>query len=109
MIVVRNVMTADNTDVLNGSDLESIPLLGLLTIWAASSQADTLITITGPENEPPIRGQALPLRTNGQPNKNEDSPYMLGVIQGGRYVIDINIVTAATCVVEAIYNDLSEL
>ncbi len=109
MIVVRQVMTADNTDVLNGSDLESIPLLGLLTIWAASTQADTLITITGPENEPPIRGQALPLRTNGQPLKNEDSPYMLGVIQGGRYIVDINVVTAATVVVEAIYNDLSEL
>ncbi len=109
MIVVRQVLTADNTDVLNGTDLESIPLLGLLSIWAASTQADTLITITGPENEPPIRAQALALRTNGQPLKNEDSPYMVGVIQGGRYIVDINVVTAATVVVEAIYNDLSEL
>ncbi len=109
MITVRQVMTADNTDVLNGTDLESIPLLGLLAVWAASSQADTLITITGPENDPPVRAQALPLRTNGQPLKNEDSPYLVGVIQGGRYIIDINIVTAATVVVEAVYRDLSEL
>jgi len=109
MILVRTVITADNIDVLDGTDLANIPGDGVLTVMAASSQADTLMTITGPGSEPVVRARALPLRTNGQPLASDDIGLSIPVIQGGHYVINVDIVTAATAVIVAIYYDLGDL
>jgi len=109
MILVRSVLTADNADVLDATDLANIPGDGMLTVYAASTQNDTLMTITGPGSEPVVRARALPLRTNGQPLISDDVPLAVPVIQGGHYVINIDVVTAATVVVVSIYYDMGDL
>lgn len=105
MIVVSATITADNTDVLSGTDLANIPGDGQLDIFAASTQNDTTMTITGPGNEPLIRSQKLQLRSNGMPILSDDLPYTLLVSQGGHYVINIDVVTAATVNILAVFRE----
>lgn len=107
-IRVRQVLAADNTDVLNGTDLENIPGAGLLGLAVASTQADSLLTVTGRGFEVPIRAQAVPLRTNGQPTEDDD-PIGVFTPEGGKVIVDVNIQTAATVVVDAIFVPLDEL
>lgn len=109
MITVDVVGSADNVDVLSGSDLANIPSLGGLSIFAASTQQDTLITITGPGSEPVTRSIPITLRANAEIRQDEDVKYQLPVTQGGRYVINVDVVTAATFRVRAIYEDLGDL
>ena len=109
MIVVRTFGTADNTDVLNGTDLGSIPTPGILSVYGVSTQNDTNISITGPGSEPVIRTRALPLRASAEVRQNEDPAMMVGVSQGGRYIINVDVVTAATFQVLAIFLDLEDL
>jgi len=108
MIVVTRVLSADDTDVLASTDLANIPADGQLDVYAASTQSDTTCSITGPGNEPVIRLRPLQLRTNGQPSLETDVPFTLGAVQGGHYVINIDIVTAATVVVVAIFRDAGD-
>jgi len=109
MVIVRQVLTASNTDVLNGTDLESVPDTGVLRVYGASDQNDSTITITGPGQQPVVRGQAMIQRTNGMPDKNTDNPYLIGVERGGKYVIDITEVTAMVAVIEATWFDVVEV
>ncbi len=109
MIVVQRTITADNTDVLNGTDLAQIPGIGQLDLFIASTQADTVFSISGPANEPLVRLQTAVLRTNGVPSLLDDVPLSLLAIQGGKYVLNIDIVTAATVVVVAIFRDVSDM
>jgi len=108
-IIVETVLSADNTDVLDGTDLANIPEMGVLTVFAMSTQDDTLMTITGPGSEPVIRNQALGLRANAEIRQSEDTPYQVGVTQGGHYILAIDVQTAATVRVRAIFQDLEEL
>lgn len=109
MIVVEQSLTADDNDVLAGTDLANIPELGTLIVWAASTVADSLISITGPGSEPVVRTQAMVLRANGMPDRRSDIPYMVGVIQGGHYVINVDEVTAATITIIAVYLDVDDI
>ena len=109
MIIVRVFATADDTDVLGGTDLASIPSDGLLTIYGASTQNDTTITITGPGSEPVVRTRALPLRANAEVRLNEDPAMIVGVVQGGRYVVNVDVVTAATFQILATFLDVEDL
>ena len=109
MITVRTFMTADNTDVLDGTDLDSMPGGGLLVIRAASTQNDTLLTITAPNQEAPIRARAMILRANAEIRLNEDEPYVVGMMQGGHAVIAIDVVTAATVQLSATFIDGEDL
>ena len=65
-IVVEVVAAADNTDLLAGTDLESIPLGGVLTIFGASTLGDTTITVTGPNMQAVVRAMPLTLRANSE-------------------------------------------
>lgn len=107
-ITVRQVMTADNADVLNGTDLENIPGGGFLFVASASSQNDTLMSITGRGFEIPFREQALPLRSGGQPLEDDD-PISILIPEGGKVIINVDVVTAATAVVVAHFVPLDEL
>ena len=109
MILVRTFGTADNTDVLNGTDLDSIPADGILTVFGVSTQNDTAITITGPGSEPVIRNRALPLRANAEIRILEDPSMAVGVVQGGHYVVNLDVVTAATFQILAVYLDREDL
>lgn len=109
MIVVETSLSATNSDVLNGTDLDSIPTAGVLVIWAASTVADSTITITGPGSEPVVRNRPLPLRANGMPSKLDDQPFSVGVIQGGHYVVDVTEVTAMTAHIIAVWYDAQDI
>lgn len=109
MIIVETVLSADNTDVLAGSDLANIPEGGVLMIRAASTQQDTDITITGPGSEPVARNIPMILRANAEIRQQDDPSFQIPVTQGGRYVINVDVVTAATVRVSATFADLEDL
>jgi len=109
MIIVQRAITADNSDHLAGTDLANIPSDGQLDVYIASTQNDTTITITGPGQEPIVRASAVLLRTNGMPLLKDDYPISIPVFQGAHYVVNIDIVTAATVGVIYIYRSLDEL
>jgi len=95
MITVESTITADNTDFLAGSQLDQPGVPGVYTIWGASTVGDTEISIT-------LGGQTitnaaiLTLRANSEIRENEDTFFQMLSRTGGRPVININVVTAAT-------------
>lgn len=95
MITVESTLTADNTDFLAGTQLDQPGVPGSYTIWGASTVGDTEITIT-------LGGRRLTdaailtLRANSEIRENEDTYFQMVSRTGGRPVININVVTAAT-------------
>lgn len=103
MILVRQVLAADNTDVLAGTQLDQVPQAGTFTIWAASTVLDTLLTVSL-GSDFLINAQALPLRTNGEPNINEDVPVAVLDSPGGvRPVLNINEQTAMSATIMVLF------
>lgn len=103
-IVVDRVLTADNTDVLAGTDLDSLPARGQLDVFAASTQQDTLITVSGPGIQAPVRAQAVVMRANAEIRQLEDPSYRVRAAQAkGHYVVNVDMVTAATIRVRIIW------
>jgi len=109
MIIVQVTGTADNTDALSGTDLENIPAGGQLDIFGTSTAIDTLMTITGPGQQPIVRARPLQQKTTAYNSLQDDVPFSVPVSQGGHYVIDINIQTAGTFALSAIYRSAAEL
>jgi len=95
VIVVNRTLTVDDTDALANTDLSNVPGPGQLDVFIASSQVDTVFTLTGPGSEPIARLIRVQQRTNGVPSLQDDVPYSIPVLTG-HYVLNIDIVTAAT-------------
>lgn len=109
MITVQTFITADNTDVMASTDLANIPSDGQLDVYIASTQNDTVFTLTGPNIEPAARLQRVEQRTNGQPSLVDSVPFSLPVSQGGHYVLNVDVVTAATVGILFVHRSLDEL
>jgi len=109
MIIVQVSGTADNTDALAGTDLENIPAGGQLDVFATSTAIDTLLTIVGPGQQPIVRARPVQQKTVAINSMQDDVPYSVPVSQGGHYVVDMNIQTAGTFAVTAIYRSAAEL
>lgn len=95
-------LTADDADVLAGTALDQLEAGGQLDLLLLSTQADTLLSITGPDNEPIALSVEVPQETRAL-RPATDLGLSLVVVSGGHYTIDVNIVTAATVQVMAIY------
>lgn len=95
MIQVTGIVTADTTNALAGSDLQSAPGPGVCLLWIASSQADTRMTFAAPPNVA-SRNITPHLRTNGVPMVSDDSPVAIAVRGGEQVILFIDIVTGAT-------------
>lgn len=95
-------LVVDDTDVLSGTALENLEAGGQLDLLLLSSQGDTLLTITGPDNEPIALSVEVPQETRAL-RPTMDLVMSLAVVSGGHYTIDINIVTAATVQFMGIY------
>jgi hypothetical protein len=95
MIQVTGIKTATNANVLASTDLQSAPGPGVYLFWCASSQADTVITITAPPSCA-ARNINPHLRTNGVPMVSDDSPVAVAVRGGEQVALQMTIVTAAT-------------
>jgi len=95
-------LTADDADVLGGTALDQLEAGGQLDVYLLSTQADTLASLTGPDNEPITQQVEVPQETRAI-RPTDDVPLSLVVASGGHFTLDVNIVTAATVQVLAIY------
>jgi len=95
MIQVTGIVTADATNVLSGTDLQSAPSAGVVLLWIASTQADTRITFTCP---PRVASRNITphIRTNGVPLCSDDSPVAVPVVGGEQIAVQVDVVTSAT-------------
>lgn len=99
VVTVRVTGAADNADVLAGTQLDQPGQPGVYTIWLASTQLDTLVTIS-------LGGQQITtatpvvLRAGPEIRENEDSFFQMVSPSGGRPLINVNVQTAATFVVQ---------
>ncbi len=106
--IYSTVITADNTDVLQGTDLQSLGQ-GILTVLIASTQSDTVVTLTAPD-QVSARLINVVLRTNGMPDVNSDVPYELPILtDGSKVVVNVDVVTAATVGLIFVFTPANEL
>lgn len=94
--------TADDADALAGTELDQLEAGGQLDLFLLSTQADTILTITGPDNEPIALGVEIAQETRAI-RPNDDLPLTLRVVSGGHYTVNIDVVTAAIVQMLAIY------
>lgn len=109
MIVVTVVGTATNTDLLANTDMANVPADGILEIFAAATQNDHTLTVTGPGAEPVIRSSKIQLRSNGMVSLKDDIPMVIPVFQGGHYIVNHTVVTAGTFGYVFIFTPIDEL
>ena len=95
MITDEQVMSADNADVLAGTQLDQPGVPGVYTIWGASTVGDTGITVSL-GGRTIVNGAVLVLRANSEIRENEDTFFQVASQTGGRPVINVDVVTAAT-------------
>jgi len=95
IVTVESVLTASNTDFLAGTQLDQPGVPGVYTTWAASTVGDSTITITQ-GGRTITDGAVITLRANSEIRENEDTFYQLTSPTGGRPVINITEVTAAS-------------
>ena len=95
MITVETTLTADNADFLAGTQLDQPGVPGVYTIWGASTVGDTELSVTL-GGRTLVSGAALVLRANSEIRENEDTFFQMLSSTGGRPVINVNVVTAAT-------------
>jgi len=95
MITDEQVLTATTTDVLAGTQLAQPNVPGVFTIFAASTVGDSTITVTLGGRTLITAGIVI-LRANSEIRENEDT-FIQGISStGGRPIISIVEVTAAS-------------
>ena len=95
MITVESTIGTDNTDFLAGTQLDQPGVGGVYTIWTCSTVGDTEVTITL-GGRTLVSGATAILRANSEIREQEDTFFQMLSSTGGRPIININIVTAAT-------------
>lgn len=102
MRIHQENLVADDADVLAGTQLDQLETGGQLDLFLISTQADTLLSVTGPDNEPIVQAVELPQETRAI-RPTDDVPLSLRIVAGGHYTVNLNIVTAATVQFLGIY------
>lgn len=101
--------TADDTDLLAGSDLEAAPYNGMMAIFAASTQVDGTLTVTTPSAAgigAPVRTGIIPIRAGPELRINEDAPMArFPVNKGDQVTINYDEITAATAIFAVVLAD----
>ncbi len=95
MITDEQVLTATNADVLAGTQLDQPGVPGVYTVWACSTVGDSSITITL-GGRTIVNGAIITLRANSEIRENEDVFFQMLSRTGGRPVINVIEVTAAS-------------
>lgn len=95
IVTVERTLTADNADFLAGTQLDQPGVAGVYTIWLASTVGDTEVSITLGGRSITNATQVV-LRANSEIRENEDTFFQMLSTTGGRPVVNINIITAAT-------------
>jgi len=95
IITVEQVIAATASDFLAGTQLDQPGVPGVYTIFVCSTVGDTAVTVR-------LGGRTIVdaaiavLRANSEIRENEDPFYQMRSMTGGRPVITITEVTAAT-------------
>lgn len=108
MRIHQENFTADDADALNGTQLNILEAPGQLDIFILSTQADTVLSITGPGTEPLAQSVEVPQETRAV-RPNDDIPFTVPILETGHYTVNIDITTAATVQMVAIYRNVDEL
>jgi len=95
MITDEQVLVATNTDVLAGTQLDQPGVPGVYTIWAASTVGDSTITVSL-GGRTVTNAAVMTLRANSEIRENEDPFFQVLSRTGGRPVISVVEVTAAS-------------
>jgi len=95
LITVEDVITATNTDFLAGTQLDQPGVPGVYTIFLASTVGDSTVTVTL-GGRTLVNGAVIVLRANSEIRENEDTFFQMLSRTGGRPVINITEVTAAS-------------
>jgi len=101
-VTVERVLTATNADFLAGTQLDQPGVPGVYTVFLASTVGDTTVSIT-------LGGRSITtdsvviLRANSEIRMQEDNFYQMLSRTGGRPVINIVEVTAASIRVRVIF------
>ncbi len=95
MITVEEVLTADDTDFLSGTQLDQPGVPGVYTIWAASTVGDSELSVSL-GGRTITNAAIITLRANSEIRENEDTFFQTLSRGTGRPVINLNVVTAAS-------------
>lgn len=100
-IVVNEVHTGADADALNGTELETMPGDGLLTVRAASTVNTATLLVQSP-NQPAVSvARAITLRANGE-IRSYDVPWIIAVTEGERVTIGLGG-TTGTVFLDSVY------
>ena len=95
MVTVEQVLTATNTDFLAGTALDQPGVPGVYTIWAASTVGDSTLSVSQ-GGRVSTDAAVIVLRANSEVREDEDGFIQVLSITGGRPVVSITEVTAAS-------------
>lgn len=95
MITDEQLITASNSDLLAGTQLDQPGVPGVYTVWCASTVGDSTVSITL-GGRTIVNAAVIVLRANSEIRENEDPFYQMVSRTGGRPVINIVEVTAAS-------------
>jgi len=95
MITDEQLLTASNTDVLAGTQLDQPGVPGVYTVWVVSTVGDTTVTVSL-GGRTVVNAAVAILRANSEIREQDDTFYQVLSKTGGRPVISIVEVTAAT-------------
>jgi len=101
-ITVEQVITATNADFLAGTQLDQPGVPGVYTVFLASTVGDTTVSITL-GGRTIVNGATVILRANSEIRMDEDNFFQMLSRTGGRPVINIVEVTAASIRVRVIF------
>jgi len=102
MVTDVQLLTATNTDVLAGTQLDQPGVPGVYTVFVSSTVADSTVTISL-GGRTIVNAGVIPLRANAEIRQDEDNFYQMVSLQAGRPVISIVEVTAASIQVRTIF------
>lgn len=95
MVSDEQVLTATTADVLAGTALDQPGVAGVYTVWVASTVDDTTVSISQGGRRVVTEANVV-LRANSEIRENEDPFFQILSRTGGRPVITITEVTAAS-------------
>lgn len=95
MVTDEQTLTATTSDVLSGTQLDQPGVPGVYTIWVCSTVGDTTVTISL-GGRTLVNAAVAVLRANSEIRENEDTFFQVLSMTGGRPVINVTEVTAAT-------------
>lgn len=100
-IVVNEVHTGADPDALDGTELETMPGDGLLTVRAASTVNTATLTVQSPDQPATSIARAITLRANGE-IRAYDVAWVMAVTQGERVTLGL-AGTTGTVFLDAVY------